>query len=323
MAQATVTRSTGATGVPYYQTKQFAKLVHDIIIYTLLVVLGIIFAFPFFWMLSSALKTNTDVLLWPPVWIPNPPQWGNFYESLFGNSQLPFIPTFLFNTLRIEFFVIIGRFVTCVLVAYAFARLNAPGKDFLFAVLLATLMLPSAALLIPKFIIFSRLDVWSVQFFESLSRTLGINIPPIHFINTTLPLVLPSFFAEAYAVFLFRQFFMSIPRELEEAFRMDGAGTPRIIFNLIVPLSMPVIAVILVFTFKDTWNDLEGPLIYLNNLQQYTLSLGLAFFNGQFRVDMNLLMAANFAVMLPLIALFFVAQRLFVEGVSMSGMGGR
>lgn len=322
MAQATL-NTAGAKSVPFYKSRRFGQIVHDVIVYSLLIVLGLIFAFPFFWMLSSALKTNADVLLWPPVWIPNPPQWQNFHEALFGNSQLPFIPTFLINTLVIEVFTIIGRFVTCVLVAYAFARLNAPGKDFLFAILLATLMLPSMALLIPKFILFSRLDQASVQFFKDLSQTLGTTISPVRFVDSPVPLILPAYFAEAYAVFLFRQFFMSIPRELEEAQRIDGAGTLRIIFNLIVPLSLPVISVIMIFTFKDVWNDFEGPLIYLNSLQKYTLSLGLAFFNGQFRVDMNLLMAANFAIMLPLIVLFFIAQRAFVEGVSLSGMGGR
>ena len=322
MAQATLTTA-GAQTAQFYKTRRFGETSHDVIVYGFLIVLGIAFAFPFFWMLSSALKTNAEVLQWPPKWIPIPAHWENFPNSLFGNTQLPFIPTFLVNTLTIEIFSIIGRFVTCVLVAYAFARLNAPGKDFIFALLLATLMLPSMALLIPKFVIYSRLDAVSIGLFKDLSRTLGTTIAPIHFVNSPLPLILPTYFAEAYAVFLFRQFFMSIPRELEEAMRIDGCGTLRIIFNLIVPLSMPVISVILIFTFKDVWNDFEGPLIYLNDLKKYTLSLGLAFFNGQFRVDMNLLMAANFAIMLPLVAIFFVAQRAFVEGISMSGMGGR
>lgn len=322
MAQATLSTA-GAKNEPFYKSRRFGQIVHDGIVYFFLIVLGLIFAFPFFWMLSSALKTNAEVLLWPPKWIPVPAHWENFPNALFGNPQLPFIPTFLINTLVIEVFTIIGRFVTCVLVAYAFARLNAPGKDFIFGLLLATLMLPSMALLIPKFVLYSQIDKLSIQFFQNLSATLGTTISPIRFVDSPIPLILPSYFAEAYAVFLFRQFFMSIPRELEEAQRIDGAGTLRIIFNLIVPLSLPVISVIMIFTFKDVWNDFEGPLIYLNNLQKYTLSLGLAFFNGQFRVDMNLLMAANFAIMLPLIVLFFVAQKAFVEGVSLSGMGGR
>lgn len=313
----------GGQKVPFNQSRRFGQVTHDAVVYALLIVLGLLFAFPFFWMLSSALKTNADVLLWPPKWIPVPAHWENFPQALFGNSQLPFIPTFLTNTLVIEVFSIIGRFVTCVLVAYAFARLNAPGKDFLFALLLSTLMLPSLALLIPKFVLFSRLDQASLVLFKGLNRNLGMALAPIRFINSPLPLIVPTYFAEAYAVFLFRQFFMSIPRELEEAMRIDGCGTLRIISNLIVPLSMPIIAVILIFTFKDVWNDYEGPLIYLNDLKKYTLSQGLAFFNGQFRVDMNLLMAANFAIMLPLIVLFFAAQRAFVEGISMSGMGGR
>lgn len=322
MAQATLA-NTSTKNTSVFKSRRFGTTVHDVIVYALLILLGLIFAFPFFWMLSSALKTNAEVLLWPPKWIPVPAHWENFQIALFGNTQLPFIPTFLVNTLVIEVFSIIGRFVTCVLVAYAFARLEAPGREFLFGLLLSTLMLPSMALLIPKFIIYSRLDAASVELFRNISQTLGTTISPVRFVNSPLPLILPTYFAEAYAVFLFRQFFMSIPRELEEAMRMDGATTLRIIFNLIVPLSLPVISVILIFTFKDVWNDFEGPLIYLNDLKKYTLSLGLAFFNGQFRVDMNLLMAANFAIMMPLIVLFFVAQRAFVEGISMSGMGGR
>jgi ABC-type glycerol-3-phosphate transport system permease component len=251
-------------------------------------------------MLSSALKENYQTMLWPPVWIPEPIRWQNFGDALFGNAQLPF-PTFLKNTLIIELFVMIGRLASCIVVAYAFARLEAPGKDFLFAVLLSTLMLPSMVTMIPKFILFNM----------------------IGWVNTFLPLTVPAYFGEAFAIFMMRQFFMGIPRELEEAMRIDGANTVQLITRLIIPLSLPVISLIAVFTFKDTWNDFFGPLIYLNDASKYTLAVGLAFFNGQFRVDMNLLMAANVVVMLPLILLFFVAQRVFVEGISLSGLTGR
>ena len=287
--------------VEFYHKRQFGDTLRNVVVYTCLIALSLVFLFPFFWMITSALKENYQTMLWPPQWLPNPARWQNFPEALFGNSQLPFFPTFLMNTMRIEVFVMIGRLVSCVLVAYGFARLEARGKDFLFAVLLSTLMLPSMVTMIPKFILFNMIG-WT---------------------NSFLPLTVPSYFGEAFAIFMMRQFFMTIPRELEEAMRMDGANTTRVILNLIVPLSLPVITLIAVFTFKDTWNDFFGPLIYLNDASKYTLAVGLAFFNGQFRVDMNLLMAANVVVMMPLIILFFVAQRVFVEGISLSGLAGR
>lgn len=300
MTQATRPVS-GTKQVAFYEKRQFGNAIRNVIVYSLLAVLTVVFLFPFFWMLSSALKENYQTMLWPPVWIPDPIRWQNFPDALFGNSQLPFFPTFFMNTMTIELFVMIGRLVSCVVVAYAFARLEAPGKNFIFAVLLSTLMLPSMVTMIPRFILFNFAG-W---------------------VNTFLPLTVPSYFGEAFAIFMMRQFFMTIPRELEEAMRMDGANTAHIIIRLIVPLSLPVIMLIAVFTFKDTWNDFFGPLIYLNDASKYTLAVGLAFFNGQFRIDMNLLMAANFVVMLPLIIVFFLAQRVFVEGISLSGLAGR
>jgi multiple sugar transport system permease protein len=284
----------------FLKTRQGEQVVHDVIIYVLLLLLSVVFAFPFFWMVSSSLKSNLDIFQWPPQWLPIPPVWDNYPRAL-GDPNLPFFPTFLFNTLTIVVLVLIGRMVSCVLVAYAFARLEAKGKEVLFALLLATLMIPGVVLLFPKYILFNQ----------------------IGWVNTILPLVVPSFFAEAYAVFLMRQFFQSIPREIEEAARIDGCNTFQIITRMIVPLSLPVLTVISIFTIKDNWNDFFGPLLYLSSLKQYTMAIGLAFFNGQFRVEMGMLMAASVVVMLPLIVLFFIFQRAFVEGISLTGMGGR
>jgi multiple sugar transport system permease protein len=281
-------------------TRSGDKLLHDIVIYALLLLLSALFAFPFFWMLSSSLKSNVDIFLWPPKWLPIPPVWENYPRAL-GDQNLPFFPTFFLNTLRITVLVLIGRMLSCVLVAYAFARLEAKGKDILFAILLATLMIPGVVLLFPKYILFNQ----------------------IGWVNTILPLVVPAFFGEAYAIFLMRQFFQTIPRELEEAARIDGCNTFQIITRIIVPLSLPVLTVISIFTIKDNWNDFFGPLLYLSSLKQYTMAVGLAFFNGQFRVEMGMLMAASVVVMLPLIVLFFIFQRAFVEGISLTGMGGR
>ena len=268
------------------------------LVYGLLIFLSLIFLFPLFWMITSALKAEAQIFSWPPQWIPNPIQWSNFQQA-FGNPQLPF-GRFVFNTLIIEAGVVSGRLISCTLVSYGFARLNAPGKNVLFTILLATLMLPSAAILIPEYILFNQLG-W---------------------VNTFLPLIVPAWFGNAYAIFLMRQFFMTIPRELEEAAVIDGASTLKIIWSVIVPLSTPVLAVIAILTFKDTWNDFLTPLLYLSDPSKYTVAVGLAYFNGQFDVKLNLLMAASFTMMLPIIILFIFAQKAFVEGISLTGLKG-
>jgi ABC-type glycerol-3-phosphate transport system permease component len=264
-----------------------------------LIALSILFIFPFYWMVATALKAEHNVFVWPPQWIPDPVLWSNFKEAL-SNPQLPF-PLFFRNTMILEIGIIVGRLISCILIAYGFARLEAPGKNVLFAILLATLMLPAAVTQIPRFILFNK----------------------IGWVNSYLPLIVPAWFGEAYAIFLMRQFFMTIPRELEEAARMDGANFLQIITRIIIPLSMPVLTVILILSFKDIWNDFFTPLLYLNDLTKYPLAVGLAYFSGQFRVQMSLLMAASVVVLLPLLIVFFVAQRAFVEGISLTGLAGR
>ena len=298
MASVTVPKRS-ERAVPFYKTKRFNQLVHDIIVYSLLILLSLLFLFPFYWMVTTALKAEYNVFKWPPQWIPDPVLWSNFKDAL-SNPQLPF-PLFFRNTMILEIGIIVGRLISCTLIAYGFARLEAPGKNVLFAILLATLMLPAAVTLIPRFIIFNK----------------------IGWVNSYLPLIVPTWFGEAYAIFLMRQFFMTIPRELEEAARMDGANFIQIILKIIVPLSMPVLVVILILSFKDIWNDFFGPLLYLNDLTKYPLAVGLAYFSGQFRVQMSLLMAASVVVLLPLLIVFFIAQKAFVEGISLTGMAGR
>ena len=271
---------------------------HKVLVYGLLLFLSFLFLFPLFWMITSALKVESQIFRWPPQWIPNPVMWSNFQDA-FSNPLLPF-GTFIKNTLIIEVGVLAGRLISCTLVAYGFARLNAPGKNFLFGLLLATLLLPNVAILIPQYILFYR----------------------IGWVNTFLPLIVPAWFGNAYAIFLMRQFFMTIPRELEEAAVIDGASTFRIIWSVIVPLSIPVLSVIAILTFKDTWNEFLNPLLYLREPSMYTVSVGLAYFNGQYDVKMNLLMAASVTLMLPIVILFIVAQRSFVEGISLTGLKG-
>ena len=284
--------------IAFWQEHRIARLLHSLIIYTLLVGLTIVFIFPFFWMILSALKPEYQIYIWPPKWIPNPIQWSNF-KDVFSNPYLPF-DTFLKNTFFLEITMIAGRLLSCTLVAYGFARLEAPGKSLLFGILLATLMIPGAVLRIPSYIMFSKFG-W---------------------IDTFKPLIVPAWFGEAYAIFLMRQFFRTIPKELEESAIVDGANRFQIIFRIIVPLSIPVLTVIGILSFKDIWNDFFGPLLYLNQITHYTVSVGLAYLNGQFDTKMNLLMAASVTMMMPILILFFIAQRAFVEGITMTGLKG-
>lgn len=296
----------GVKSIPYqgnvfasfWREHRIDRIARSIIVYSLLVGLSLLFLFPFFWMILSALKPQAQIYIWPPKWIPNPIQWSNF-KDVFSNPYLPF-DTFIKNTMILEVGMISGRLLSCTLVAYGFARLEAPGKGILFGILMATLMIPNAILRIPTFIMFTK----------------------FHWINTFKPLIVPAWFGEAYAIFLMRQFFRTIPKDLEEAAVVDGASRLHIIFRIIVPLSIPVLAVIGILSFKDIWNDFFGPLLYLNSTDKYTVSLGLAYLNGQFDVKMNLLMAASVTLMMPTLILFFIAQRAFVEGISMTGLKG-
>ena len=295
---AAITNQTASVRSARRRDYKLGELGRKILVYGLLILLSATFLFPLFWMVTTALKPESQIFVWPPQWLPSPVMWSNFKDA-FSNPLLPF-NIFVGNTLLVELGVVSGRLISCTLVAYGFARLRAPGKNVLFALLLATLMLPRAAILIPEYILFNQFG-W---------------------VNTFLPLIVPAWFGEAYAIFLMRQFFMTIPRELEEAAIIDGATTPRIIMSVIVPLSTPVLAVIAILTFKDTWNDFLTPLLYLNNTSHYTVAVGLAYFNGQNNVQMNLLMAASVTLMLPIVILFIFAQKAFVEGISLTGLKG-
>lgn len=299
MAANTITSASQEKARSFIWKRQSAgESLRQTLVYVLLIFLSLLFLFPLFWMITSALKAEGQIFLWPPKWIPDPILISNFQKA-FNNPQLPF-DKFVVNTLIIEAGVVSGRLISCTLVAYGFARLRAPGKNVLFTLLLATLMLPRAAIIIPEYILFNQLG-W---------------------VNTFLPLIIPAWFGEAYAIFLMRQFFMTIPRELEEAAIIDGGTTLTVIWRIIVPLSTPVLAVIAILTFKDTWNDFLHPLLFLNEPSKYTVAVGLAYFNGQFDVKLNLLMAASVTMMIPIVILFIFAQRAFVEGISLTGLKG-
>lgn len=262
--------------------------------YLLLGIATLLFVLPLYWMIASSLKVEYEVFAQPPVWWPIPPRWQNYIEAL---TQLPF-DRYALNTLIIAIGAVIGHVFSCTLVAYGFARLRAPGKRALFIVLLATLMLPYPVVMIPQYIIFSELE-W---------------------VNTFKPLIVPTFFGNAFFIFLLRQFFMQIPIELEDAARIDGANIVQIIWYVLLPIARPAIATVAIFTFQFAWNDFLAPLIFLQDQSHYTLMLGLSFFRSSFEVNWAYLMAASLSVAAPVIVLFFFAQRAFVEGISLGGV---
>jgi multiple sugar transport system permease protein len=257
---------------------------------------------PFIWQLSTALKSARDDLVFPPIWIPAPPLWHNFYDSM-TIPGLPFA-TFFANTAVITGLAMAGNIVTAPIVAYAFARLRWTGRDQLFALVLATIMLPSQVTIIPQFILFKE----------------------IGWVNTFLPLIVPAWLGGgAFNVFLFRQFFLTLPLDLDDAAKIDGAGPLTILWRIIVPLSMPALATVAVFSFVFHWNDFFAPLIYLNDQRLYTVSLALQLIvsqTGNQLPQWNLLMAAALIVMAPVLLLFFFAQRYFVRGIVLSGIRG-
>jgi ABC-type glycerol-3-phosphate transport system permease component len=220
--------------------------------------------------------------------------WSNYREAL---TTLPF-SRYAINTLIIATGSVIGHVFSCTLVAYGFARLRAPGKRVLFIILLATLMLPYPVVMIPQYIIFSQLN-W---------------------VNSFKPLIVPTFFGNAFFIFLLRQFFLQIPVDLEDAARLDGANALQIIWYVILPIARPAIATVALFTFQFAWNDFLAPLIYLQDQSRYTLMLGLSFFRSSFEVNFAYLMAASLSVAAPVIVLFFLTQRTFVAGISLGSL---
>jgi multiple sugar transport system permease protein len=253
---------------------------------------------PFVWLVRSALMQDAQMFISPPRWIPDPFQWSNFTEAL---TTQPFARYF-FNTVVIAVISVIGTVLTCSIAAFSFSRLRWRGRNMVFAVLLSGVMLPYAVTLIPTFVMWQELGA----------------------LNTIAPLTVPSWFAGAGGgvlnVFLLRQFFLTIPFELDEAAYIDGASPWRVFWMVVMPLSKPAIVVVTIFTFIGTWNDFLGPLLYLNDEEKYTLSIGLASFQSIYITQWGYLMAASAAVIAPIIALFFFLQRYFIEGVTLTGV---
>ena len=275
----------------------------EIIKYLVLIVLAGSFVLPFYWMATSALKNDAQIYTIPPVWVPNPAFWENFKNAW---TSLPFNRYVLNTVVKYAVPTTIGTVLSCSIVAYGFARLRWPGRDKLFFLCLATMMIPFQVTMVPLFMIFRKLG-W---------------------INTFLPLVVPAFFGSPFFIFMLRQFFLTIPSELADAARIDGASEWDILFRIILPLSKPALTVVALFSFMWAWNDYLGPLIYLNDQQQYVLALGVENLRRQFMYTSLIvnaypyLMAVSTIVILPIVIIFFLGQRTFIEGISLTGMKG-
>ncbi len=271
--------------------------VRNIVVYTLLIIVSAAALLPFFWLIRSSLMDRKQLFEFPIKVIPSPFMWENYPKAL--GSQ-PFGRYFI-NTLFLVVVSTIGTVLTSAMAGYSFTRLKWKGKKVVFYALLTTMMIPSFITLIPTFLIWSN----------------------IRLTDTYWPLVMPAWLGGgAYNIFLVRQFFMTIPKDLDEAALIDGASQPRIFWSILLPQIKPVLATISIFTFMNVWNDLLGPVIYLNSQDKYTLSVGLSSFRGMYGTRWDFLMAASAVVTLPMILIFFMFQKYFVEGITLSGIKG-
>ena len=299
---ASVARSTALTGAIRRQKRllpvgrRTREHLRKALAYLLLTTLSAIFLIPLFWMVSTSLKTRAQTWVFPPQWIPNPVRLGNFTDVF------ELVPYWLFwrNTLIVAFWNILGQVLSSSLVAYGFARLRFPGRDALFMLMIATLMIPYQVTLIPTFLLF---------------RELG-------WINTYLPLTVPAFTGSAFFIFLVRQYMMTIPIDLDEAARIDGCGCFQVLYSVLLPLCKPPLIIVVVYTFMGVWGDFLAPLIYLNDVQKYTIGVGLSLFRGRVGTNWNVLMAAALMAVLPPLTLYFAFQDKLIGGIASVGLKG-
>jgi len=264
-----------------------------------LIVFGVVFLAPLVWMVSTSLKPDTQLIAFPPQWIPRPAIWRNYYDAWVPNN----FSVYLKNTLTITILTVVGQTISASMAAYGFARLRFPGRDVLFGVVLGTMMMPGVVTLVPRYLLFLRLG-W---------------------VDTFLPLIIPYFFGGSYLyIFLLRQFFRSIPSDLSDAAKIDGCSEFGIFRRIVLPLSKPAMTTVLIFSFVGSWNDFTEPLIYLNTESKRTLTLALRDFIvvSQHLTQYQYLMAVSVITILPIIVLFFFGQSYFIRGVTMTGIKG-
>jgi multiple sugar transport system permease protein len=307
--------STTAARAPSYRirtavrsTRQRAwRRIRRAALYLGLVFGGLGMMIPFLWMLSTSLKTRAEVFSSAPFSFPTGLHWENYTNMWFALPDVTF-GTFFQNSLFIASMATIGQLITCSMAAYAFAVLRFPGKRILFALILATLIIPFQVVLVPNFVLYRNLPL---PFSDSGN-----------WIGTNLPLWVWAFFGGAFGTFLLRQFFLTIPNDLADAARVDGANPWQIFLRIYVPLARPALATLAIFQFMWSWNDLLDPLIYLRDLPTYTTTVGLAFFQGQYIGNWPAMMAGALVSLLPMIILFLIAQKYFVRGITLSGLKG-
>jgi len=283
--------------------RSVTALIGAVLRHLLLIILALSFFLPFYWMASSALKDDSQVYTIPPVWIPNPAHWNNFPDAWL---QYNFNRYMVNTVVRYALPVTLGTTLASALVAYGFSRLHWPGRDVLFFICLMTMMIPFQVTMVPLFIVFKHLD-W---------------------LNSYLPLVIPSFCGSPYFIFMLRQFFMTIPQEISDAARIDGASEFGILFRIILPLARPALTVVALFQFMWAWNDYLGPLIYINKEALYPLALAINQLRsilagvGISPLAYPYLMAVSTVATIPILIGFFFTQRTFIEGISLTGMKG-
>ncbi|MCJ7701126.1 MAG: carbohydrate ABC transporter permease [Anaerolineales bacterium] len=289
--------------ISFRKQSPYRRVLIGLLKYALLLLITFIFAFPLFWMVSSALKSDPQIYTLPPIWIPIPFHPENFID---GWNRLDFNTMAINSVFRYTIPVVIATVISSTFVAYGFAKVRWPGRDVLFFMCMMTMMLPWQVTMVPLFVTFKNLG-W---------------------INSYRPLVVPSFFGSAYFIFMLRQFFLTIPEELSDAARIDGATELGILFRIILPLAKPAMAVVALFQFIWTWNNYLGPLIYINQDDLFPLALGVQRLN---RIANSMgtsgnayphLMAVSTIIALPIIVAFFLAQRTFIEGISLTGLKG-
>lgn len=279
------------------RTNQSARGVKAVISYVLLVTVGFIFAVPFLWMISTSLKSIAQIYVYPPVWVPIPPQWGNYAEVA---QRFPFLRWAL-NSTYIAVLNTIGQLFSCSLAAYAFARFEFPGRNLLFTVLLATMMIPGQVTFIPQFVLMFKAGL----------------------MDKHITLWGFSFLGGAFGTFLLRQYFLTLPKELEDASRIDGSSSFGFYWRILLPLSKPALATLGLFVFMGSWNDLLGPVMYLSTRTKMTLPFGLALLRsipGIGVTPWHLIMAGALMTLVPILVLFTFTQKYYVQGVVMTGL---